>query len=275
MKKSIISSDLNKQITSQKEVALELKRKEKLYEQFQKYLPDWQENLDLYYEWNKKLEENNSSIEEKLNNLRNLSEEIDDLNNLLFNLIQNETHKRELDPKYIQEKKIKIKNILTLLDILHDVITQILNNVRLHYLNPLTREITEIWRKLFSDQERFVSFDENLSPILKNQYGEIGYESLSGGEKTLLTIIAKTLIMHHFSNLDFMLLDEPLEHLDAVNRAQIIGYLKRFHDAGLIKQLIITTFEETLTRNFYKDEKVNLISLSAIKKYPFILDSSF
>ena len=238
-------------------------------------MPDWQENLDLYYEWNKMLEENNSSIEEKLNNLRNLSEEIDDLNNLLFNLIQNETYKRELDPKYIQEKKIKIKNILTLLDILHDVITQILNNVRLHYLDPLTREITEIWRKLFSDQERFVSFDENLSPILKNQYGEIGYESLSGGEKTLLTIIAKTLIMHHFSNLDFMLLDEPLEHLDAVNRAQIIGYLKRFHDAGLIKQLIITTFEETLTRNFYKDEKVNLISLSAIKKYPFILDSSF
>ena len=65
-------------------------------------------------------------------------------------------------------------------------------------------------------------------------------------------------------------MDEPLEHLDVENRAQIIEYLIRIYEYGLIKQLIINTFEESLTRDLFEDENIKIIPLKALKKYPFI-----
>ncbi len=78
--------------------------------------------------------------------------------------------------------------------------------------------------------------------------------------------------MHQFSNIGFIVLDEPLEHLDIINRAQIIEFLLMFYNAELIDQLIITTFEESLTRYLIDTKDVSIISLGSIRKYPEILD---
>lgn len=254
----------------QNEIEEELDNKEYLFNKIQKFLPDWKVNIRNYMEWKESIKDIESQIQIFLKNKGQLTDEIDEISNLFIKLSRKEARSKELDPSYLQQKRQKIRYSLYLIDILQEVIGKISYKVKLDYLYPLTQEITEIWRKLFNDQERIVSFDENLNPILKNTHGEIGFEGLSGGEKTILTIITKTLIMHHFSRLNFIIMDEPLEHLDIENRAQIIEYLIRMYESGLIKQLIITTFEESLTRDLYEDETVKIIPLNALKKYPFI-----
>ncbi len=261
------TSDLKNE---QNDIEDELNRKDYLFNKIQEYLPDWKVNIKKYKVMKEHFDEIKYQIQVNLKKKYDLTNEIDEINDKIYKMARKEAKKRDLDPSYIQDKKQNIKYSLYLIDILQEVIGRILYKVKLDYLHPLTQEITEIWRKLFNDQDRFVSFDEKLNPILKNDQGEIGFEGLSGGEKTILTIITKTLIMHHFSNLNFVIMDEPLEHLDVENRAQIIEYLKRIHEVGLIKQLIITTFEESLTRDLFEDEAVKIIPLSALKKYPFI-----
>lgn len=261
------TSDLENE---QNDIEDELNRKDYLFNKIQEYLPDWKENIKKYKEMKEHFDEIKSQIEVNLNKKHDLTNKIDEINDRMYKMARKEAKKRDLDPSYIQDKKQNIKSSLYLIDILQEVIGRILYKVKLDYLHPLTQEITEIWRKLFNDQNRFVSFDEDLNPILKNDQGEIGFEGLSGGEKTILTIITKTLIIYHFSSLDFMIMDEPLEHLDVENRAQIIEYLIGIHEVGLIKQLIITTFEESLTKNLFEDEAVKIIPLNALKQYPFI-----
>ena len=66
----------------------------------------------------------------------------------------------------------------------------------------------------------------------------------------------------YFSNADFMLLDEPLEHLDSKNRWALIKFLVDTTKRGYPKQLIVTTFEETLIREYLDDSdiKINILS---------------
>jgi DNA repair exonuclease SbcCD ATPase subunit len=60
-----------------------------------------------------------------------------------------------------------------------------------------------------------------------------------------------------FSNVDFLTIDEPLEHLDTRNRRSIINFLVASSTNGLISQTIVTTFEESLVRKYldYKGTK--------------------
>ena len=83
----------------------------------------------------------------------------------------------------------------------------------------------------------------------------------SGGEKTALMVMLHTIIAHHFSKTDFMLIDEPLEHLDAVNRRSLVKFLISAHKRGIFQQAIVATFEESLVRKYMSDEGIQVIHI--------------
>ena len=63
-------------------------------------------------------------------------------------------------------------------------------------------------------------------PTLQDGEGrQLDLSQFSGGEKTALLIMLHTIIAHHFSRSDFLLIDEPLEHLDPINRRSLIRFL--------------------------------------------------
>ena len=81
-------------------------------------------------------------------------------------------------------------------------------------------------------------------------------------------IFTQVLLCKYFSNTDFMLLDEPLEHLDARNRWALIKFLVDTTKRGYPKQLIVTTIEETLLRQYLDDMEIKINILS--KEHPMI-----
>jgi len=248
-----------------------MKRKENLLNDLENLYNEWEEKREEFFNLKKKFLSLTSQFQTNDKNREEIKKKLYEINKNLHNLTIRQNIKKAPEKysniSFIEREKKKYDNSIYLIDLIRKSIDDTLYNTKNNYLKPLTDEISQIWSKIFNDRIRIASFDENLNPILETNGGKIGFENLSGGEKTILTIITKTLLMYKFSNLNFIVLDEPLEHLDVKNRAQLIDYLLRFYESKFIDQLIITTFEESLTRTLIENENVNIISLGALKKY--------
>lgn len=119
--------------------------------------------------------------------------------------------------------------------------------------------ISKIWNTFKkSDKWKMVLSNEGV-PILRSNNKEYSFEYLSGGEKTSILVITRTLLNKILApDINFMLLDEPLEHLDSKNRRSLLQFLIDVSHENLVDQLIITTVEQTLLNKFIADENVNI-----------------
>ncbi len=103
--------------------------------------------------------------------------------------------------------------------------------------------------------------DDGLPVFYDEKNYEYQLEQLSGGEKTALLVITHAILAKHFAGkTNFILLDEPLEHLDRNNRRSLIKFLVD-NSGSAFEQLIVTTFEDTLIRKYIDNEKTTIISL--------------
>lgn len=152
-------------------------------------------------------------------------------------------------------------------DIVIDAIGQVLKSERNINLKHMTEELMNVWRKFFPYEERQIFFDENYLPYFRKGTEIIPYDNVSAGEKMILLILMKSVLLRDYSTIPFLILDEPLEHLNVENRMKILDYFMEIYKKGFIKQLIITTFEESLTRTYTDLPYVNIISLLSLQKY--------
>lgn len=244
-----------------------------------KYLEEVLETLELLSNFNdNKLEKIKNSMEEinrkidiEVQRLKLLRKEQDEKERELFNVeLSLREHKAAEKVKdalgYEKTYKESIKGSL-ICDMTIEALDDILGKQRNINLNDLITDIQEIWEVFFPYEERILSIDNKYYPYFKKSGNEIPFTNVSAGEKMILMILIKTLLLKKYTKIPFLILDEPLEHLSLENRINIINYLIDIHKKGLINQLIITTFEESLTRQYVNSEDVNIISLPSIKKY--------
>ena len=124
-------------------------------------------------------------------------------------------------------------------------------------------QVAHVWAAFSGEESWHVQLDAEGMPLLENHEGrQFDLSQFSGGEKTALLIMLHTIIAHHFSRSDFLLLDEPLEHLDSVNRRSLIRFLVGAYRRKSFKQAIVATFEESLVRKYMSEEGVNVIHLA-------------
>lgn len=129
-------------------------------------------------------------------------------------------------------------------------------------LTPLLGQIAALWSAFAGEADWKVELDPRAMPVLSDaQDRRFDISQLSGGEKTALMVILHTLIAHHFSSIRFLLIDEPLEHLDPVNRRSLIRFLVDAAHQRLFDQAIVTTFEESLIRRYLSDKLVQVIHI--------------
>jgi DNA repair exonuclease SbcCD ATPase subunit len=86
---------------------------------------------------------------------------------------------------------------------------------------------------------------------------------MSGGEKTVALILLRLALVSALTKADFLILDEPLEHLDPRNRRLLISSLYQAVDKGLIRQAIVTTYEESLVRRLLLRGSAHAVYLEA------------
>ena len=114
-------------------------------------------------------------------------------------------------------------------------------------IDPLARELHKRWEQLWP-----APTDLRLEPNgqLSLRLGEetIGFHHFSGGEKTMAVVMLRMLALQMLTRAGFLLLDEPLEHLDPRNRRMLAKLLVRASGPGPLDQVIVTTYEESVAR---------------------------
>lgn len=129
-------------------------------------------------------------------------------------------------------------------------------------LAPLMDELSTMWSRFMNAPVKVQMGDRCELSIVDDRYhAPFKFPQLSGGEKTALLILTHILLCKHFSDSDFMLLDEPLEHLDSRNRWALVNFLVQSCKRSAPEQLIVTTIEEPYTREYLDDPIVTVTRL--------------
>ena len=177
----------------------------------------------------------------------------------------------ELEKRMDQTRRLGMMRSLTratkgeyVSELLLESLESALAEQRGRLLEPLTEELSTVW-STFLGVELDVSLKKDDAQILisdKSRKADLEFPQLSGGEKTALLIFTQVLLCKYFSSADFMMIDEPLEHLDARNKWALMRYLVDTTSSAYPKQLILTTIEEPLVREYSDHEGVSTSLLS-------------
>jgi len=84
--------------------------------------------------------------------------------------------------------------------------------------------LSALWSK-FSGRPETIEFSPRGEMFLVRDGTRLSFSQLSGGEKTALLIFSHTVASRALSNVDFLLIDEPLEHLDLENRRSLLSFI--------------------------------------------------
>lgn len=220
------------------------------------------------------------SVAEGEKRIAGLSKELTEIKNRI-DKYQADTHKAraglielEIDKKQIQGRTdsqrrrslektlIKLSKVEFLSESFIKSLESSLAEQRNKMLAPLTEELSKIWSTFMGSPVQVELGDKFELNIVDSRYhAPFKFSQLSGGEKTALLILTHVLLCKYFSDSDFMLLDEPLEHLDSKNRWALINYLVQSCDKGFPEQLIITTIEEPYVREYIGSSSVQVTRL--------------
>lgn len=126
--------------------------------------------------------------------------------------------------------------------------------------------ISQVWNRFKKGEGWSVGLDEHGIPLLSVESETYPFSSLSGGEKTALLVVTRTALSKLLAEeIGFLLLDEPLEHLDSRNRRSLLQFVVDAYTKQMVGQLIVTTVEQSLLNRFMDYESVNIIPLESIQ----------
>ncbi len=146
-----------------------------------------------------------------------------------------------------------------LAEILHEAIKFTIQRQKDYGLEPIFIQISHLWDKFRPESKWKIALDKEGIIRIQSKERQYGFSNLSGGEKTVLLVLTRVMLCRKLApKIDFILIDEPLEHLDIRNRRSLLNFLFRVNKAKIIPQIIVTTFEETLIRKYYTEEKTRI-----------------
>ncbi|WP_427896651.1 AAA family ATPase [Kribbella sp. GL6] len=130
--------------------------------------------------------------------------------------------------------------------VLGDTVEAVAGDLTARGADPLVRLIRGHWKQLPGGDSLTVSRDGAIQAARGDK--TVDYHSLSGGEKAQSLLVYKVAALKALTAAPLMLLDEPLEHLDPRNRWTIGRMLTDLTSQGVLGQLLVTTYEESLAR---------------------------
>lgn len=164
-------------------------------------------------------------------------------------------------PEDLQNGLVQIETRLLSLRAANQAIEETLQSQQNTDMRSIYKQIADLWSSFREDDGWEIEYNTKGLPVITkgDENIKLDLRQLSGGEKTALLIMVHTILAHHFSKSDFLMIDEPLEHLDPVNRRSLIKFLVDAYNHQIFGQAIIATFEESLIRKYQSDDGVNII----------------
>ena len=129
-------------------------------------------------------------------------------------------------------------------------------------IEPIAREVRWRWKRLFANGGLTLRADGSIVRVHAGE--ELGWDTLSGGERTWARIVTHLLVLATTTSLPFAWFDEPLEHLDPQFRHTVAATLAKATTGGAPRQLLVTTYEHSLSRQLAEDtDNAEIIAIRA------------
>ena len=118
-------------------------------------------------------------------------------------------------------------------------------------IEPMAREVRGRWKHLFTNNGLTFRPDGSITRVRDGE--ELGWDTLSGGERTWARIVTHLIVMATTTSLPFAWFDEPLEHLDPQLRHAVAATLATATRGGSPRQLLVTTYEHGIAQQLADD----------------------
>ena len=118
-------------------------------------------------------------------------------------------------------------------------------------IEPMAREVRGRWKHLFTNNGLTFRPDGSITRVRDGE--ELGWDTLSGGERTWARIVTHLIVMGTTTSLPFAWFDEPLEHLDPQMRHAVAATLATATRGGSPRQLLVTTYEHGIAQQLADD----------------------
>jgi len=114
-------------------------------------------------------------------------------------------------------------------------------------LEPITQQLSSRWKSFWAGSHGLhLSAAGTLS--LERGDRRIPWAHMSGGERVIGLLMVRLVAMAMTTRSRFLLLDEPLEHLDPRNRRMVSSMLVQASGPEQFDQILVTTYEEPVAR---------------------------
>ncbi len=136
-----------------------------------------------------------------------------------------------------------------------EVIRATADEILAERIDPLVTEVSHRWKQVFGERGSLrLRADGQL--VLVRGVHEIPFAQFSSGEKVVALLATRLLVLGASTTASFLWLDEPLEHLDPRNRRITAALMST---AGRqVRQILVTTYEETLARRLAAGSSAHL-----------------
>ena len=140
------------------------------------------------------------------------------------------------------------------------VLREAANHVIESRIEPMANEVRGRWKHLFTNNGLTFRPDGSITRMRDEE--ELGWDTLSGGERTWARIVTHLLVMATTTSLPFAWFDEPLEHLDPSLRHAVAATLATATRGGAPRQLLVTTYEHAIAQQLADDtDGVGIIAI--------------
>ena len=131
------------------------------------------------------------------------------------------------------------------------VLREAANHVIESRIKPMADEVRGRWKHLFTNNGLVFRPDGSITRSRDDE--ELGWDTLSGGERTWARIVTHLIVMATTTSLPFAWFDEPLEHLDPQLRHAVAATLATATRGGSPRQLLVTTYEHGIAQQLADD----------------------
>ncbi len=122
-------------------------------------------------------------------------------------------------------------------------------------------EVERAWKEFSGWSDARVEPQPKGRLVVRHDGRSLDLGQLSGGERAAFLVLLHAHLGRRLGRGSFLLLDEPLEHLDAENGRRLLQHLVRACSEGLLEQIVIATVEADVVRSTIRGGNVNLIEL--------------
>ena len=118
-------------------------------------------------------------------------------------------------------------------------------------IEPMADEVRGRWKHLFTNNGLTFRPDGSITRVRDGE--ELGWDTLSGGERAWARIVTHLIVIGTTTSLPFAWFDEPLEHLDPQLRHAVAATLATATQGGSPRQLLVTTYEHGIAQQLADD----------------------